>query len=42
MRFIIHELPYERPLRAGRLRYERDGRPTGAVEPGRLSEAADG
>ena len=42
MRFIIHELPYERPLLAGRLRYERDGRPTGAVESWRLSEAADG
>ena len=47
MRFLIHELPYERPLLAGRLRYERDGqggssRPTGAVEAWRLSEAADG
>ena len=47
MRFIIHELPYERPLLAGRLRYERDGqdgssRPTGAVESWRLSQAADG
>ena len=47
MRFIIHELPYERPLLAGRLRYERDGlggssRPTGAVESWRLSEAVDG
>jgi len=47
MRFLIHELPYERPLLAGRLRYERDGqdgvsRPTGAVESWRLSEAADG
>lgn len=41
MRFIIHELPYERPLLAGRLRYERDGRPTGAVEAWRLSEAVD-
>lgn len=42
MRFIIHELPYERPLLAGRLRYERDGRPTGAVEMWRLSEAVEG
>jgi len=47
MRFLIHELPYERPLLAGRLRYERDGqdgspRPTGALESWRLSEAADG
>lgn len=41
MRFIIHELPYERPLLAGQLRYERDGQPTGAVESWRLSEAAD-
>jgi hypothetical protein len=42
MRFLIHELPYERPLLSGRLRYERDGRPTGAVESWRLSEAAEG
>lgn len=42
MRFIIHELPYERPLLAGRLRYERDGAPTGAVELWRLTTAAEG
>jgi len=42
MRFIIHEQPYERPLLAGRLRYERDGRPTGAVESWRLTNAVDG
>ncbi len=42
MRFIIHELPYERPLLAGRLRYERDGAPTGAVESWRLTSAAEG
>lgn len=42
MRFIIHELPYERPLLAGQLRYERDGQPTGTVESWRLSDAADG
>jgi len=32
MRFIIHELPYERPRLAGQLRYKRDGQPTGTVE----------
>lgn len=42
MRFIIHELPYERPLLAGRLRYERDGVPTGAVESWRITNAVDG
>ena len=42
MRFIIHELPYERPLLAGRLRYERDGQPTGAIEFWRLTDAVDG
>jgi hypothetical protein len=42
MRFIIHELPYERPLLAGQLRYERDGEPTGAVESWRLTCAVDG
>lgn len=42
MRFIIHELPYERPISAGRLRYERDGVPTGAVESWRLTNAVDG
>ena len=42
MRFIIHELPYERPLLAGRLRYERDGVPTGAVESWRMTSAMDG
>lgn len=41
MRFIIHEQPYERPIMAGRLRYERDGVPTGAVESWRLTAAAD-
>ncbi len=41
MRFIIRELPYERPLLAGRLRYERDGVPTGAVESWRLTQALD-
>jgi hypothetical protein len=42
MRFIIHELPFERPVIAGQLRYERDGKPTGAVESWRLTDAADG
>jgi hypothetical protein len=42
MRFIIHELPYERPLLAGQLRYQRDGQPTGAVESWRLTCAVDG
>ncbi len=42
MRTIIHEQPYERPLSSGRLRYERDGVPTGAVESWRLTNAVDG
>jgi len=42
MRNIIHEQTYERPLSSGRLRYERDGVPTGAVESWRLTEAVDG
>jgi hypothetical protein len=42
MRFIIHEQAYERPLLAGQLRYQRDGRPTGAVESWRLTDAAEG
>lgn len=42
MRFIIHEQPYERPLLAGRLRYQAGGEPTGAVESWRLTAARDG
>lgn len=42
MRFIIHELPYEKPVAAGRLRYEQAGAATGAVETWRLTEAVDG
>lgn len=42
MRFIIHEQPYEQPLASGIWRYFLDGRPTGAVEKWRLSEAVDG
>ncbi|GIK56647.1 MAG: hypothetical protein BroJett015_23100 [Chloroflexota bacterium] len=42
MRFIVHEQPYEKPIAAGRLRYERDGRATGAVESWRLTQAVEG
>ena len=42
MRFIIHEQPYEQPLRAGAYRFEHNGRATGAVERWRLSAAVDG
>jgi hypothetical protein len=42
MRFIIHEQPFEKPLAAGLLRYEQDGRPTGTVEHWRLTDAAEG
>lgn len=42
MRFIIHEMTYERPIAGGQLRYEREGTPTGAVEKWRLTEAVDG
>ncbi len=42
MRHLIHELPYETPLRAGLYRYERDGQATGAVEKWRLTAAPDG
>lgn len=42
MRFIIHELEYEKPVAAGRLRYQQDGEPTGAVEAWRLTAAVDG
>lgn len=37
MRFIIHELAYERPLASGRFRYD-----TGLIEHWRLTTAADG
>lgn len=40
MRLIIHEQPTERVLAAGELRYERDGRATGAVEKWRLTQVA--
>lgn len=42
MRFIIRELPYEKPLAAGQLRYELNGQTTGAVEEWRLTSAASG
>lgn len=42
MRFVIREQPYEKPLAGGQLRYEQDGRSTGAVESWRLSQAFDG
>lgn len=42
MRFIIHEQPYEKPLAAGRLHYQVDGRATGAVESWRLTTAVSG
>ena len=42
MRFLIHEQPYEKPLAAGAYRYERDGRPTGAVAEWRLTQATEG
>ena len=42
MRTLIRELPYERPVAAGRYRYERDGEPTGAVESWRLTAAQEG
>ncbi|MFZ0544416.1 MAG: hypothetical protein WAM60_03195 [Candidatus Promineifilaceae bacterium] len=42
MRFIIREQPYEKPVATGLLRYEQDGRATGAVEHWRLTNAAEG
>lgn len=42
MRFIIREQPYEKPMMAGKYRYELDGQPTGAVETWRLTAAAEG
>lgn len=42
MRFIIHELAYEKPLSSGQFRYRRNGLSTGAIEQWRLSAAVDG
>ena len=41
MRFIVKEQRYEKPIAAGLLRYERDGRTTGAVEHWRLTQAVE-
>ena len=40
MRFLLHEQPYEKQVASGRLVYEQDGQPTGAVESWRLTNAA--
>ncbi len=42
MRFIIHEMGYEKPLTAGQWQYVRDGQATGAIEEWRLTKALDG
>ena len=42
MRFIIHEQPYEKPVAAGKFRFEQQGKKTGAVETWRLTAAAEG
>ena len=42
MRFLLHEQGYEKPVAAGRLIYEQNGQPTGAVESWRLTEAVEG
>lgn len=42
MRFIVHELPYEQPIAAGRYVYRRQDQPTGAMESWRLTAAVDG
>ena len=42
MRFIIHEMAYEKPLTAGKWKYLLDGQPTGAVEEWRLADALEG
>ena len=42
MRTLIQEMAYEKPLAAGRYRYERNGEETGAVEEWRLTEAEEG
>lgn len=42
MRFILREQGYERPVASGKLVYERDGQPTGALENWRLTEAVEG
>lgn len=42
MRTLIQEMAYEKPLAAGRYRYQRNGEETGAVEEWRLTEAEEG
>jgi len=42
MRFIIHELSYEKPIASGLWRYSRDRKPTGTLEHWRMTEAVDG
>ncbi|MFW6097391.1 MAG: hypothetical protein ACOC9Z_04910 [Chloroflexota bacterium] len=42
MRKLIHELPYERPVAAGRFEYFENGLATGAVEVWQLNAARDG
>jgi len=42
MRFILREQGYERPVAAGRLVYEQNGQPTGAIESWRLTAAVEG
>ena len=37
MRFLLREQAYEKPMAAGKLRYESSAGPTGAVEAWRLS-----
>lgn len=42
MRKLIQQMPYERPLAAGRYVYTEDGVPTGATEAWQLSAAMEG
>lgn len=42
MRKLIQQMPYERPLAAGRYVYTEDGVPTGATEEWQLSAAMEG
>ena len=42
MRFLLREQAYEKPIAAGRLRYEQAGEPTGAIEHWRMTHALDG
>ncbi|MGB3715623.1 MAG: hypothetical protein WA996_14420 [Candidatus Promineifilaceae bacterium] len=42
MRFLMREMEYEKPIASGRLRYEREGNPTGLVEAWRFTHALEG